>query len=205
MKKLVLIMLVYSVLLVSCSTGEVENNLNNSEVNTVIEAKQYDETIQTDVAELKRISILDNKINVLLPSSFGIMDDEMMKLKYPYETRSPLVYTNDLGSINISFNHTQNKANLNTIESYAERMKKVFLSAYPTAIWHGEGVVELNNKIFAYVKLTTPALDTEIYNSIFATDLDGRLLLISFNCIEEDMDDWLETSELITNSIRILE
>jgi hypothetical protein len=52
------------------------------------------------------ITILSNKIEVLIPESFDIMSEEMLKHKYPLETRPTLVYTNEDGTVNVAFNLT---------------------------------------------------------------------------------------------------
>ena len=77
----------------------------------------------------------------------------------------------------------------------SELNKKIYTSLQITL------KIETIFKDFIYLNLMTPALDTEIYNSIYVTVLDGKILLISFNCTKELYDDWFETSEIIMNSI----
>lgn len=50
------------------------------------------------------------------------------------------------------------------------------------------------------MELLSLAADTEIYNLIWFTDLDGKLLLSTFNCTKEQMDDWKPIAKTIMES-----
>jgi hypothetical protein len=50
--------------------------------------------------------------------------------------------------------------------------------------------IPINGKEVGYLEFLTSAMDTEIYNLIFFTDLDGKLLLCTFNCTKKSIDEW---------------
>ena len=153
--------------------------------------------------ELEKRTILNDKVEVLIPKEFQIMSEEMMKAKYPSERRPTLVYSDKTGGINVAFNHTLNKATQQQIEPYKESLLLTFKNLYPSADWKSSGVKKINDKKVGYLELVTPAIDTKIYNLIFFTDLDGRLLLCTFNCVEGKQKDWAKAAQQIMNSLRV--
>jgi hypothetical protein len=153
--------------------------------------------------ELETKTLLNGKINLKIPKNFDIMSEEMLKLKYPSERRPTLVYTNESGEINVALNLTQNKANQNIIAAYKDNFVQSFKNSYPTATWKDKNIKEINGRKVGYLELITPAIDTEIYNLMFFTDLDGKLLLCSFNCTKKNIAEWSVVAKEIMNSLKL--
>lgn len=153
--------------------------------------------------ELEKKQLFSNKVELLLPKSFGIMPEEMLKLKYPNSNRPTLVYSDEDGTVNIAFNHTTSKAAQAQIETYKNVFISTFKTSYPTAEWEATGVKEINGRKVGFLEVTTPAVDTKVYNYLFFTDLDGRLLICTFNCTVEKKAEWAEVAKKIVNSFTI--
>jgi hypothetical protein len=153
--------------------------------------------------ELGLKSLLNDKVELKIPLDFEIMSDEMIQTKYPSANRPTLVYTNKSGGINVALNLTQHQANQNIISSYKDTFVQSFKNAYPSAVWKDSGVKEINGRKVGYIELVTPAIDTEIYNLVFFTDLEGKLLLCTFNCTKKDTRDWIPIANEIMNSLKI--
>jgi len=64
-------------------------------------------------------------------------------------------------------------------------------------------VSEINGRKVGYLEFITPVIDTDIYNLMFFTDLDGQLLLGTFNCTKRSIDEWQSTAKEIMNSLKI--
>ena len=153
--------------------------------------------------ELETKSLLDDRLELKIPKAFVIMSEEMMQTKYPSERRPTLVYTNETGGINVALNLTQNQANQDILQAYTDNFISTFKQLYPSAIWKGNGIKEINGNKVGFLELITPAVDTEIYNLIFFTDLDGKLLLCTFNCTVENIDEWTPIAHEILNSLKV--
>jgi hypothetical protein len=153
--------------------------------------------------ELETKIFLNGKVKLSIPKEFGIMSEEMMKIKYPSERRPTLVYTDESGGINVALNLTQSQANQDNISEYKDYFIKTFKGLYPSATWKDNGVKVINGRKIGYLELVTPAIDTEIYNLMFFTDLDGKLLLCTFNCTKESINDWSPIANEIMNSLII--
>ena len=162
----------------------------------LISATLYEIDLQTKL-------LLNEKVELKVPKDFEIMNDEMMKLKYPSERRPTLVYTNKSGGINVALNLTKNKANQDLIAPYKDNFVTTFKNMYPSAEWKESGVKEINGRKVGFLELITPAIDTKIYNLMFFTDLDGQLLLCTFNCTEKSIKEWEPTAKEIMKSLKI--
>jgi hypothetical protein len=153
--------------------------------------------------DLQTKSLLNNKVELKIPKDFKVMSEEMMKIKYPSERRPTLVYTNTSGGINVALNLTNNKANQNMILPYKDNFVNTFKNMYPSADWKSSGIKEINGRKVGYLELTTPAVDTKVYNLMFFTDIDGQLLLCTFNCTEKSIKEWEPTAKEIMQSLKI--
>lgn len=151
---------------------------------------------------LENVSVLSDEVDILIPKSFNIMSEELAKTKYPYENRPTIIYTNESGSINIAFNNTENEAANSQIQEYTDSLIKSFENLYPSAEWYDSGVKELNDKTIGYIEVLTPAIDTEIYNLMCFTEFDGKLLIVTFNCIKDEMNDWEPIAKSIMDSLQ---
>ena len=160
-------------------------------------------TAFTSTIELEKKSLLNDQVELKVPKDFGIMSEELMKLKYPSERRPTLVYSNASGSINLALNHTQSEATQQLIPEFKDYFVQVFTNLYPSAERKGSGLKTINGKEVGYVEFISPAIDTEIYNLIFFTDLDGRLLLCTFNCTINNLEEWEPIGKEIFNSLKI--
>jgi len=153
--------------------------------------------------ELQTKLLLNDKVELKVPKDFETMNDEMMKLKYPSESRPTLVFTNKSGGINVALSLTKNKASQDLMAPYKENFVNTFKNMYPSAEWKDSGVKEINGRKVGFLELITPAIDTKIYNLMFFTDLDGQLLLCTFNCTEKSINEWEPTAKEIMTSLKI--
>lgn len=89
--------------ILSCTPGENKTTTSN---------KANEQALSGSKLEAK--SVMNGKLSVLLPAGFTLMGLEMLKAKYPIEGHRPTeVYTNEEGTINTAFNHTQNQCSIN--------------------------------------------------------------------------------------------
>jgi len=156
---------------------------------------------QDAVPSLEKKSVLGGKVEILIPSTFTVMEEDMLKLKYPMQNRPALVYTNEAGSINVAFSLTTSKAEEKDVPEIKETFVKVFKSMYKSAEWLGDGLVTINGKSVGFMELITPAVDTRIYNRIFFAECDGRILLCTFNCKESQVTEWAPVGKKIMDSL----
>jgi len=151
------------------------------------------------------IMLFNNKLAIKVPAGFFQMPQELIKSKYPGGNAPQVVYTNDNYSINIAFNYTTSKATAEQLAVYRDVLVKQFNSTLPVKEWLRNEVTEINGKKLIIFSLITQAVDTEVYNLMFITDMHGRLLMGTFNCTQEQTKKWKPVAETIIQTIRIRE
>jgi len=145
--------------------------------------------------------LLDGLVEMLVPTAFQPMPEEILKLKYPMERRPTLVLSNDSGSVSLALNHTRDRIPGNDLAEAHRVFDGMFRKLYPSAEWFRSGLESLNGRQFVVIELRTPAIDTEIRNLMTATVADERLLLISFNVTLELEGEWVELADRMIRSI----
>lgn len=153
--------------------------------------------------QLELKSFFNDKVNLKIPMHFEAMPEELIQLKYPSEQGSILAYTNEPGNINIVLNLTPDQANSSLISNYKEDLVKKFKTQYPSAKWRSNGFGAINGRQVGYLELISPTAESKIYQLVFFTHLEGKLLLCTFNCPEEEMEQWTTTAREIMNSLSI--
>lgn len=196
-------------LLYSCSSGG-----QNTKQETIVEeeAKLQDSLTEVKVntptalksSESKKTTALFNgKYNLFIPDGFTLMDEEAKALKYPMGNRPAIVYTNESGSVNLALNHTQNAASQSDLPKFMEVLAGQF-KGVPDIKWKRKEITKINGRDFIIMEFETPAVTGErMYNLMFITDLEGRLLMNSFNCKASEYADWESQAQQILNSLKV--
>lgn len=153
--------------------------------------------------ELTHRSILHGQVDILIPKNFVVMTQEMVKIKYPSSRRPSLVYSNSNLSVNVAFNLTQHQVTQSLLDSYRRGMVATMKKAHPSAMWKGTGMTTIKGRKVGYCELITHAIDQKVYNLIFFTDVNNRLLMCTFNCVEKKLPVWETTAKQIMNSLTI--
>jgi hypothetical protein len=153
-----------------------------------------------ETIKLEPLSLLSDKVSLLIPDSFRVMTKEEADQKYAVERRPTIIYTDESGTVNIALSYTKDKASEKEIKIQLETFKQTFKSVFPTAEWYDTGVTDINGKNAGYMELLTPGVDTETYNLMWFTELDGVLLISAFNCTKDQMEDWKPVAKTIMKS-----
>ncbi|MBW5470956.1 hypothetical protein GPJ61_24380 [Brevibacillus formosus] len=214
MKKLVSVALLLSMLAISaCSNKPADTKPAEQNAAQTTEAAKTTEAPKTDSStpaptatndKLEAKKVLNDKVEILIPKGFTVMSEEMAKTKYPMENRPSLIYTDEKGSINIAFSHTETPIQEDSlIKDLKDPMKQAFSNMYKDATWYRDEVIQINGKNVGVFELLTPAADTKIYNLIFFTELDGKMLMTTFNCTEAQMEEWKPLAQEILMSYKV--
>ncbi|AOW20771.1 hypothetical protein [Urechidicola croceus] len=190
------------ILLVGCST-KVDKK-NNETKEPLINQVSFQEENKAPIV-LEELSLLNGKLAVNLPNNFGLMNEKMLATKYPSNNRPTLVYTNAEGTINFAFNHTTNPVPKDKISDLLPPFVNQFNSVYPQIEWFKKDLEIVNDKNFIVLEFIVPAIDTKIYNLMYITELDGKMFMSTFNCIESIKNEWEIIAKKSLNSIKITE
>ncbi|MEM7455215.1 MAG: hypothetical protein AAF456_12770 [Planctomycetota bacterium] len=141
-------------------------------------------------------------LEILIPDGFSEMDDDMMRSKYPGPNSPAVVYTNEAGSVNIAFNHTQDRASPSQLQQLHQQLDNSIRQAQPNARWMFSGRWHHHGREWVQLEFQSQAIDTTVHNMMIATPVEGRILIVSFNCTDELSGEWLGVGrEIIGSSI----
>lgn len=156
------------------------------------------------MVELEKKIVMNNKIELLLPKDWKPMSEQLVQKKYPGPRPPKLVYSDITGAVSIAFNHTDSKASPEVLDKYKEALKAGLMNAYPDAVWEKEAITEINGKKVGVFEVFTETADDKIYNYMVFTDVEGKLLICSFNCTENRLKTWKPVAQQIMNSLKFL-
>lgn len=148
--------------------------------------------------------LLDGKVMIAVPREFELMSDEMARLKYPSERRPPIIFTNTEGTVNITVRPTTQNVTNGTIDLARTTLTESFRSIYPSGNV-GSTLFDLGDRTAFFIRMTTPAVDSEIRNMIMGAAVDDRLVLFGFNVTRELESKWLDVGTIILMTILIFD
>lgn len=149
--------------------------------------------------------VLGKEIKILLPQSFKQMSDQELATKYPRSGSLPQeAYSNAAGTVSLAFNHTSNTLSPADLPDFRQSFARQFKGTLGIE-FKGSSIKNINGRDFAILEFISPAMDTNIYNLMFLTSLDNRLLICTFNCVQGEMEKWKPTCQQILNSVQVIE
>ncbi|WP_268625019.1 hypothetical protein [Paenibacillus alvei] len=158
----------------------------------------------SEIIRFEQRYLLDKKVAIHLPKAFEIMPSDLAALKYPSERRPSLILMSESTTINIAFNHTNTPIEEQDVGAFKDAMMEFIKQTQPSAQWYENDVLQINDKSVSYFDLLIPALDTSIYNLMFCTELEGRALMCTFNCTEQEMNDWKPIAFEVMHTLRTM-
>jgi len=148
--------------------------------------------------------ISDDEFSMILPEMFSVMSHEMAQIKYPSQSRPDFILTNPETTINLTFFHKDDEVTNADIEEVKNAIQEIMMRLHPTSKVIDSTVIEVQERNIAYFDFVSSAIDTNVYNLMFFFSLSGTLLMGSFNCLHQDMDDWKEIFIQMLQSVKFL-
>tara|TARA_R110000782_G_scaffold5853_3_gene20226 strand:+ start:26799 stop:27467 length:669 start_codon:yes stop_codon:yes gene_type:complete len=177
---------------------------DKEDVNNVVESekilsKRKINTNSIRVNSGNKIEI-EGTIELLLPNRFETMPRETIKLKYPSAARPSSVYTNKEGTVNIALNHTITPMDNQGVDAYKIQFEGQLIQMGAKLI-KSESIVK-NGKNQVILEFISRAMDGSIYNLFVISHMDNHLVMVTFNCLDKEREEWSETAKKIIDSIK---
>ncbi|HCD7254847.1 TPA: hypothetical protein ND504_004390 [Citrobacter farmeri] len=135
------------------------------------------------------VQILGGKASVIMPDGFIKMPKELLETKYPLSKRPQEVWyvEKENGKVTIAFSMTINAMSDAQIPQFAQMLKQQFSSVSPIL-----SDVTVNGNRLTRMEMTIPAADSDIYNVMQLSSLEGKLLISTFNTTEDLKETYTE-------------
>jgi hypothetical protein len=143
-------------------------------------------------------------MKVHLPKGFGVMADELAKIKYPSSDRPQIIKSNGQGSVSIAFNRIAGSVSDEQVEEIKDGLKFILQRLNPSYLFFEEGVEDIGDRKIGFFEFKSPSLDQTIFNLMFFTVREKDLIHGVFNCTFEEHEPWRPIARQIMSSVRII-
>jgi len=142
--------------------------------------------------EMERHEFFNHSFSLYMPKSLDEMNKEDMRSKYPNENRPELIYADSTDAINIGINMIEEDESFKKedLTVFRDLMLQAFVSVSPSSkvLDKDEFSNDFGNLI-AYFAFDSFAIGGSMYNLVFATLLESKVVVISLNCATKAMDE----------------
>lgn len=160
-------------------------------------------SIEATGQQLVTKKILSAKVGVLIPSDFVLMDANTLRVKYPNQGNRPNeVYTNATASVNLAFTYTTKKATSDDLKKHAQELVNLLKGQNGITVI-SQMQEKVNDNDFLVIEFYSTAVNGRIYNKMFITVLEGRMLIGSFNCTTSVESLWKAKADQIIKSFKL--
>jgi len=143
--------------------------------------------------EFVRASIIDGKLNAVMPREFDVMPDKIRKIKYPVNPPDH-IFTTPESTVNLCVS-VRGKLDENDVYSFGSQMHTALKTMRADAKFGETKQLTANGKKVYFIDFMTMALDQSIYNAMFFFSLDGMQGVGSWNCLGKDRWFWAPVFE----------
>lgn len=127
--------------------------------------------------------LLEDRISIWMPEDFEEMTEEEIAAVYLLGNKPQLVLGNTYLNLSVGFNHTQHKVPSEFIGDFAKMARLMLEKSGPKVTVYAEKKKKAGKHDLSYLELTSHTLSGVIYNLIFFSLLEERVLIgfMNFN------------------------
>ena len=149
--------------------------------------------------KLESRTLLDGKVTMLVPAEFTPLSDEYRKAKYPGGNGPAFVLTDESTEVNIAMDHKENAIAPEQLKLLEAPMRQQFSAAKVNS----SGIRTLNGREFLVFDLDVALPDGPNHNLLAITSLEGRMLIVSYNCMPERHANCAELGNRLIESVQV--
>lgn len=148
--------------------------------------------------------VLDGKAAIWMPTDFRAMTAEEITINYQWGNRPQSGYGNAYLPLSIVFNHTEHKIPNALMGDFRKVVRQLFDRAGPkVGFLPDESFVSGSHNI-SVLSFTSGTIDTTIYNKMFFSSVEDRVVIGSINFETKHMQRYVKIAEEIVHSYRII-
>jgi hypothetical protein len=146
----------------------------------------------------------DNKVSVLVPSSFFPAETALINQRFGNGANAPkIVLTDKTSRPLIALNFAPNTGDRESIIHFYRDMKNDMREQFPTARFLKTDVIR--NRTLAIIEVILPDKDGKnIYNMMAFRYVDYNFFFFNFSCPEEDMAMWQNSAREMAENIKVV-
>jgi len=148
------------------------------------------------------VHLLDT-LECLMPDFFNEMPIEEVRIKYPSEQRPHLVYSEPDGVVDVTISYTDMEIKDHELEAITKQLSAVIRRVQPIRSWQGISVIPTDHMTLATMKFVVSVVDGDIYNEMLLLHNRGQLVIVTFHCDAEEIEDWRPMTDVLIRSLRL--
>ena len=153
--------------------------------------------------KMDKISFLNNKIEIVVPSDLMKMSDDMWKKKNNTTPKPLLVLVDASGEVNLQASIVPRIIKETQVMDFKQFQLNNFKENRPDVKVLSEGFKIVDNRKVGYIKFKSKVVDQNIFNYYFFVLDTDKMIFFSFNCVERVQSTWEDTADNIVNSLKI--
>jgi len=140
--------------------------------------------------------------SLVVPEIMKQMPKEYTKIKYPSEFRPQIILTTMDLSVNMGFTVFPSGLIGDDKLKLLQHMREAVQRSNPDyKMYSCESLSDIQGGYFAF---RSHAMDSDIYNMLFLSDIEDKLIQGSFNCYYKDYEKWKSIVLMMWNTISAL-
>ena len=148
--------------------------------------------------------LIRDRISLMLPTDFKEMEPRYAELKYPaYRNKESLILTNEDMNVNFFFEFNGAEIKQEQIETVRDQLYGLLLKLHPSMLTIEKAVIQTDTTKIGFFEIVTPALDKDIYNFMYIFGVGDRLVIASFNCLDDEKSNWQPIIRQIAEGLEI--
>ena len=151
---------------------------------------------------LKNVTLFDGRVEIRLPEGFVDMPQDIAKRKYPSKYRPPVILMSKDTLVNYGFHLVDfplpKEQISKAIGGFLWNAKRVKPAAHFSEIQY----IDKADGQVAFFSYDAAAADADIFQIIFVTDIEGKVLYGIFNCLIQERENWEEIALSSIKSIK---
>jgi hypothetical protein len=151
------------------------------------------------------VQLKDGRISFALPAGFKPMSKEHIAFKFGRlgaEKAPKFAYSNERQTVSVAVDFLGRGLQAMPLEDVKKAFEAGLERSVPGLEWIEREIVERDGRRWIHLRLKFAAVDTDIFNNIYATVFDGQLLTFNFNSTvaqyEKYKDSLLKSAQTIT-------
>lgn len=147
-------------------------------------------TVYGETYTFSQQQLFDGKLNITLPSGFEPITEHIAEKKYLYAQKPEVTFTGASGRVDLSLNLLKTAVRSEQLPTYLQKVKYMLRRTNPSILFFEIEQIKAVNSVALAMDFKSFSVGGPVYNLMFVTLLDGRLLLGSFNCPFDLWEEW---------------
>lgn len=156
--------------------------------------------IKDELVQFERITLFQDKMSIMMPVSFVDLPSNLAKIKYISEQRPQIIKTSLDTTVNIGFSMPDLEVYPEHIEELCKQTKSALKQVNPAIVFY-EGQVE-GDLPLGWFEFKSYGIDGNVYNLMFMTVINKKLLHGIFNCNYNDLLEWRDAARQMMRTIK---